>query len=147
MDYNKYAKDLMENFEKIHHEGGLEPFDKCIRGKMKLLFNLQDKGGCMQAKELADASEISNARVTAILNSAEKDGHIRRENISGDRRKINVILTEKGAEECNRRRNEVKESIVNYLEYIGENDTKELIRIFEKVNEYKALKKGGNANI
>jgi len=39
----------------------------------------------------------SSAGMTRILDKLEGDGHLRREDIAGDRRRVDIVLTEKGA--------------------------------------------------
>jgi DNA-binding MarR family transcriptional regulator len=40
----------------------------------------------------------SSAGMTRILDKLEADGHLRREDIAGDRRRVDIVLTESGAE-------------------------------------------------
>jgi DNA-binding MarR family transcriptional regulator len=46
--------------------------------------------------ELADLAQISRASVTGLLDSLEKDGFVRREHDTQDRRMVSVYLTEQG---------------------------------------------------
>jgi DNA-binding MarR family transcriptional regulator len=46
--------------------------------------------------ELADLAQISRASVTGLLDSLEKDGYVRREHDTQDRRMVSVYLTEQG---------------------------------------------------
>jgi DNA-binding MarR family transcriptional regulator len=106
------------------------------KGESMLLSNLHFNGGQMQAKELADIAGISTARVSALLNAEEEKGYIRRDTIQGDRRKVNVILTQAGEKEFRKRDSELKSRISAYFEFLGEADSKALLRIMEHTREF-----------
>ena len=44
----------------------------------------------------------SSAGMTRILDKLEAEGHLRREDIDGDRRRVDIVLTESGAERAER---------------------------------------------
>ena len=90
----------------------------------------------MQAKKLASMAGITTARVTAILNVEEEKGYIRREAIAGDRRKVNVILTEAGEIEFQKRHREIERRLTEYFDFLGEADTENLLRIMDRTKEF-----------
>ena len=142
MDYNKYVDQFMESFSDIFAMKPICDISNFSKGECKLLANLHYNGGSRQAKELAEMAGISNARVTAILNVEEEKGYIRREPIAGDRRKVNVIITEAGESEFQRLYQEMRNRIAKYFEYLGEEDVRKLLWILERTNEF-AKKESG----
>ena len=68
------------------------------------------------------------ARVAAFLKAVEKKGYIERKNYEGDRRKINIVLTDIGWNKVNEKRQEMLKRTAWYLEQLGEKDTEELLR-------------------
>ena len=144
MDYRQCAEKFMEFVSNIHGTRNLDSLSRFSRGEAKFLENLHDHGGKMQAKELAHKVGISTARVTAILNMEEEKGYIRREAIAGDRRKINIILTESGEKEYQRRHQEVQDRFAAYFEFLGEDDTEHFFCIMNRTKEFMEARRKEN---
>lgn len=145
MDYQKQAEQFMEIFSDILAMKTLDNMSNFSKGECKLLANLHFNGGSRQAKELAEMSGISTARVTAILNAEEEKGYIRREPIAGDRRKVNVIITEAGELEFQKLYQERRNRIAKYFEFLGEEDTGNLLQILERTKEFAKTEGGGDS--
>jgi DNA-binding MarR family transcriptional regulator len=64
-------------------------------GQPKILDFLSENDGCIQ-RELAINCRIEPATVTSLLDNMEKSGLIKRMQNPGDRRVLNVFLTDKG---------------------------------------------------
>lgn len=141
MNHRKYTARFMESVSHMLITKSLDDVSRFSKGESKLLANLHYNGGKMQAKELAAMAGITTARVTAILNMEEEKGYIRREAIAGDRRKVNVILTEAGKLEFRKRQQELHNLLINYFEFLGETDTENLLRIMERTNEFMKAKR------
>lgn len=73
----------------------------------------------------------------------EDKGYIRREAIAGDRRKVNVILTEAGEKEFQKRHQEIENQLTEYFEFLGEADTENLLRIMDRTKEFFEEKRKG----
>jgi len=65
------------------------------RSDMSLLIKLKEDGKMTQ-KELAEAKNLNTATVTRALDRLEKKGFVNRESNMKDKRKKNIVLTEKG---------------------------------------------------
>jgi len=65
------------------------------RSDMSLLIKLKEDGKKTQ-KELAEAKNLNTATVTRALDRLEKKGFVNRESNMKDKRKKNIVLTEKG---------------------------------------------------
>lgn len=147
MDYRKYAEQFAETVSLIQATRHLDHVSRCLKGETKLLANLHYNQGKMQAKELAHRAGISTARVTAILNAEEEKGYIKREMVTGDRRKVNVILTELGELEFQKRYQKMLDFLTSYLEFLGETDTKQLLCIVKRTKEFMETKQLSKNNL
>ncbi len=67
-------------------------------GQPRILNYLFEHNGCIQ-RELAAACHLEPASVTSVLNSMEKAGLIERKPVQGDKRALEVWLTEKGLDQ------------------------------------------------
>ena len=65
------------------------------RSDMSLLIKLKEDGKMTQ-KELAEAKNLNTATVARALDRLEKKGFVKRESNMKDKRKKNIVLTEKG---------------------------------------------------
>lgn len=98
---DKSLNDIFINTMKVHHmrmynlfkEIGVHP------GQQFLLNVLNQRDGQIQ-KDLAKNLKIKPATVTVIIQRAEKNGFVRREQDKNDQRVLRVFITEKGKEMC-----------------------------------------------
>lgn len=66
-------------------------------GQPRMLNYLYKNNGCIQ-REIAQDCHMEPASITSVLNSMEKAGLITRKKVTGDKRALQVWLTEKGFE-------------------------------------------------
>ena len=64
-------------------------------GQPKILSTLLMRGPCLQ-KELAEACAIEPATVSKLLNNMEAEGMIERHIVAGNKRAVEIRITEKG---------------------------------------------------
>ena len=105
---------------------------KMARGEAIMLECLAHSDNGLMPNEIAKRAHVSTARVAAFLKAVEKKGYIQRISLEGDRRKVNIVLTEAGLKKVEDRREEMLKGIACYLEVLGEEDTENLLRILEK---------------
>ena len=77
----------------------------------------------------------STARVAMALKSLETKGFIRRRIDKDDRRKVIVSITEEGRRLVLSERREMRDRMARILRELGEEDTREYIRIIERITE------------
>jgi DNA-binding MarR family transcriptional regulator len=53
--------------------------------------------GPLEPRQIASLASASRASVSSVLNTLERDGHVVRRRVAGDRRLVKVELTERGA--------------------------------------------------
>jgi DNA-binding MarR family transcriptional regulator len=88
-----------------------------------------------QVKELASNMSLTAARVTNLLNSLEKKGHVSRQISDEDRRVIKACLTEQGREFALN----LQEEYVNYHKEIIEtmSEDQDLASLLDTINTFK----------
>jgi DNA-binding MarR family transcriptional regulator len=89
----------------------------------------------MSAGELSECMSISSARIAAVLGRLEAKGYVERRMDTGDRRKIEVVLTESGKANIIAFRDEMKSQLVRVFKKMGKNDTEEFLRLFAKFSD------------
>ena len=135
MNYKKEAAKFMADVRKTHRPPN-ENVQRFSKGEFMTLMNIWEHGGAVTGSELAEKGEISTARITAIIGSLEKKGYVVRETDVGDRRRIYIQLTENGKKQANDLYQEALENTIDFMKYLGEEDTRNLLRIVEKSKEY-----------
>lgn len=88
--------------------------------------------------------QLAPSTVTPILNSLENKGVIQRLIDPLDRRNIFVKLSEKGISYTSQVYQELEKVIETYIEYMGEEDMDQFIRLIKKTNEFFLERKGKN---
>ena len=85
--------------------------------------------------ELATAMNTSTARIAVALKSLESKELIQRRIDKDDRRKVIVSITEEGKRIVLSERQEMRDRMVRILTELGEEDTREYIRIVERITK------------
>lgn len=91
-----------------------------------------EKSGDINLKEIRDFLCISKGAVSQTITSLEKKGYVTREINPDNRRKLNVIVTEKGIDVLKGCQNDMDDMMLNILNKFGEENTKELISLLNK---------------
>jgi len=97
------ADDLRACFELLALSGAIDR-DCAMRlaphrlseGKFVLLFLLHGQPDGLSPHELSDRAGVTRATITGLLDGLERDGFVTRRSGLEDRRKIAVVLTDKG---------------------------------------------------
>jgi DNA-binding MarR family transcriptional regulator len=92
MSYEVLARYLEVQLK--HHEVSLIRFN--------IMSTLFKNGGEMTPSEIAENVFREKNSVTAVINTLERQGVVRREPSSEDRRSVKVVITDKGWQEANR---------------------------------------------
>lgn len=80
--------------------------------------------------------EVSNAAVTQMIDNLEKNGLVERVDDVNDRRITLVRLTKTGTESLKTSFNETTAYLDGLFEHLGEEDTRHLNRLLDKLTEY-----------
>jgi DNA-binding MarR family transcriptional regulator len=90
----------------------------------------------VRASELSTRMNVTKGAITHVLNHLEALGFIERVADENDRRVVLVQLTQKGRDLDVNRRAFVKKEMGQLVKFLGEEDTQELIRLLNRLNEY-----------
>jgi len=110
-----------------HHEASLIRFNI-----MSVLFV---NGGEMTPSEIAESVFREKNSVTAVINTLERQGVVRREPSPDDRRSVNVVITDKGWNEANRLSPIAQELSREALACMDKKQVAELVDSMRKLRE------------
>jgi DNA-binding MarR family transcriptional regulator len=102
-------------------------------------------GGPRTPAELADATGVTRATMTGLIDTLERDGLVKREPDPDDRRMMSVRLTAKGDRFLNDLLPGHFKVIAEVMSPLSENERKSLVRILTKVQAHVAALRAENA--
>ncbi|MFA5308173.1 MAG: MarR family transcriptional regulator [Dehalococcoidales bacterium] len=70
--------------------------------RFNIMSTLFKNGGEMTPSEIAESVFREKNSITAVINTMEKQGVVRREPSANDRRSVKIVITDKGWKEANR---------------------------------------------
>lgn len=140
-DLSKEFLEVMGKIQKINYQ--FRPSLKIPHGEFIMLcainqmVNDKERSGYselgVKVSELSHVMEASRPATSKMLNSIEDKQYILRIADKIDRRVVYIQLTEKGDQILVEHSKEMKKFILEIVAKIGEKDTLELIRIFNKL--------------
>jgi DNA-binding MarR family transcriptional regulator len=110
-----------------HHKATLIRFNV-----MSALFK---SGGEMTPSEIAEVVFREKNSITAVINTLEREGVVRREPSTNDRRSVKVVITEKGWKEANRLNPIAQELSHEALSCLGKQSVEELVETMRTLRE------------
>jgi DNA-binding MarR family transcriptional regulator len=110
-----------------HHKASLIRFNV-----MSALFK---SGGEMTPSEIAEVVFREKNSITAVINTLEREGVVRREPSTNDRRSVKVVITEKGWKEANRLNPIAQELSHEALSCLGKQNIEELVETMRTLRE------------
>jgi DNA-binding MarR family transcriptional regulator len=101
-----------------------------------LVMNLDGDKKALTVTEISSLLQITPAGVTHLINPLEVAGYIERLQDPNDRRIVRIGLTGKGTQVAESLITEVQENLIGLVNYLGEEDSKTLIRLMSQAIEY-----------
>lgn len=135
LDFEQMAQEYLETMFYMRKVNSHKEIHDSVHGENFVLFFISQNGGKVIPSDISNEMGISSARVAAALNSLEKKGLIIRKIDTEDRRRILIDLTDSGREQVNSHFRMVMNMVKNMLQYLGENDAREFIRIMKRLAE------------
>lgn len=137
MEQNTLGYNLMKAMEKIYHNKF--NIDVFYQGEIRILtfiasYNDTSKETPLLPSDISKTLNMTNPRVSKILNNLESKGFIKREFSTIDRRKVYIHITNDGLNYVENISLKTQESFNAIIQKIGESDTIELIRILNKIS-------------
>ena len=105
-----------------------------------LVMSLDSDKKAFTVTEISNLLQITPAGVTHLINPLEGAEYIERLHDAHDRRIVRIGLTDKGANVAKTLVSEVQENLIGMVNYLGEEDSKTLIRLMSRAIEFFALK-------
>ncbi|MDE7169900.1 MAG: MarR family transcriptional regulator, partial [Mucispirillum sp.] len=100
---------------------------------VNILDHIFDSGGISEPSALAEEMLIPKQTVTNILDRLEKAGYIERVHSKDDRRKINVVLLDKGAEFIGEWQKSINEAEQNLINEIGGGILENMLKDYRRI--------------
>lgn len=116
----------------IEDSSGLRKSEKIM---LMQLSHLSDKQGVMPT-EIAKKTGVTLAAVTHQINSLEEQGYVKRVSSDNDRRVTFIKLSDRGLNLVRTLKQQFKKAINGLVEYLGNEDSRELVRLVKKITEY-----------
>lgn len=110
--------------------------EKSNQGESMMIKFLDHANQPTSPKQLADALNLSSARIAVVLGNLEKKGQIIRKIDQEDRRRINVTLTEAGKKVAKIQKKQMRDKMIRIFEQMGEQDTEQFIGLIAKFVDY-----------
>ncbi|OGO30391.1 MAG: hypothetical protein A2Z29_10080 [Chloroflexi bacterium RBG_16_56_11] len=127
---------ILMSFEVLarHLEIQLKQHDASLI-RFHIMSNLFKNGGEMTPSEIAESVFREKNSVTAVINTMERQGVVRREPSSDDRRSVKVLITDKGWKEANRLNPVAQEICRETLSCLEKGRVEDLVEIMRQVRE------------
>ncbi len=107
-----------------------------------LVMNFDGDKKALTVTEISSLLQITPAGVTHLINPLEETGTIERLQDPNDRRIVRIGLTDKGAQVAEALILEVQEQLIGLINYLGEEDSRTLIRLMSQAIDYFAVQFG-----
>jgi DNA-binding MarR family transcriptional regulator len=103
--------------------------------RFHIMSTLFKNGGEMTPSEIGESVFRANNSITAVINTLERQGVVRREPSPNDRRSVKVVITDKGWKEANRLSPVAQEVSREALSCISKEQVEELVGTMRAVRE------------
>lgn len=133
--YETLAEELIEAFDRKKKELPHEEVSAAMRGEMAVLRLLEDEARALTAGEISRLLRMTTSRIAAVLGTLEKKALIVRSPDERDKRRIRVILTQKGCALCRIKRQKLACDVSFALSQLGEHDAREFVRLIKRVHD------------
>lgn len=134
-EWRELATELLEVGAQMSRMRPEHKVSDAARGMPVVMRTLFEAKGPMSPGELARSVGVSDARIANTLRALEERGLVERRASEHDRRRVEVSLTELGREEARERGEEFLDIVGSFLQEMGEEDARDLLRIFGRIRD------------
>lgn len=135
MNYEAIVEEILVKVKVNAEKTISEVLSEFTKGEVGVLAYLVFEKNNVTPGELSERINVTSARIASILNSLENKKYIQRNVNDTDKRKILVTVTEEGKANVEEAKNKLINKISSVFEQLGEEDTKEYIRLVSKIND------------
>ena len=136
MTYENLGEELYSLLAELLNRKINRTVQDSIRGEYGVLRYLLYVKDNESAGALTEQLHVVPGRMTDILKSLEYKGLIKRSRDIEDKRRVIVSITEEGRIEAENKRKYISEEYQGLFKILGQEDTKELIRLLKVVLSY-----------
>jgi len=130
--YNALYKFRKLRFAAFFNVDGLKPSE--VRMLMVIYKSSKETG--ISVSKISQHLQVTSSTVTQLINDLEKKGLVIREIDPNDRRMVRIELTDQGKEMMQKAEKAREQFFNGLVEFVGEEECKELIQQLEKVIQY-----------
>ncbi len=138
MQLQRLTEELLLTVTSLNRSCIPQSVQEHLKGENFLLSYLDEHGGCSTPGVLREVLGVSAPRTAAMLRALEEKGMLRRCADSYDRRCVVVHLTELGRQTAEQMHTTLCAHVQRVLEQLGEQDSRELIRLLGRITEIEA---------
>ena len=135
MELQRLTEELLQTVTSLNRSCIPQSVQEPLKGENFLLDYLSAQNGCSTPGALREVLGVSAPRTAAMLRALEEKGMLRRSAASPDRRREVVQLTELGRPPTEQMRITLHAHVRCVLEQLGEQDSRELIRLLGRITE------------
>ena len=130
------TKNFCDTLKKLISLPSVRDLSAFLEGETAFLFIIKDYGDKPATPSmLSEELGVTKGRITAIINSLTHKDMVRLEKVDGDRRKVDVRITEKGKQYIDEKLASTNAFLRNFIDKIGRKDAEELMRILNRTTE------------
>ena len=130
---------MMSVMRHVRH-GSPPPEPMLSPPQVHLLFTIGSRKEGISVKELADRSSVTPGAITQFVDALVERGLVAREGDPNDRRIVRLKLTEQAKNHFEKFRKEHLESMFKVFEVLNDDEIKQLIALFTKMDTYHEMK-------
>ena len=135
MDTDNLVEKIFETFDSINIEVLFDKLKFSLKGENMLLSILNSLGGQGTVSEITQYFDFTPARLSALVKTLENKGYVKKIQNENDRRTSTIVLTSEGTLRYLSYREEAIKNALVILEELGEEDTREFLRIIKRVSD------------
>lgn len=138
MELQQLTEQLLLTVTSLNRSSIPQSVQEHLKGENFLLSYLNAQGGRSTPGALREVLGVSAPRTAAMLRALEEKGMLRRCADDCDRRRVVVQLTEFGRASTEQMHTALCAHVQRVLEQLGEQDSRELIRLLGRITEIEA---------
>ena len=136
MKEKQLAKELIQVWCRLMKKPVPQKTETTSRGEYGVLIYLTSVKDGAAPGELASEFDVGSGRIADILKSLTRKRLIERRTDAQDRRRALVFLTAEGRRLAEEKQNFILAIHTELVQYLGQSDTEELIRLMRRVAEF-----------
>lgn len=139
--YRERAESLLEMLGDSEWHPMQKTTERLWQGESMTMMLLDRNREGMTAGDISSYLSIGSGGVANILNNLEKKGLIERNVCAHDRRRVMVTLSDKGIACITEKKQAILLYTENFLREVGDEDSREIIRLTEKILKIQASRR------